>query len=124
MLLHVAPMLADQLARIEHAQTQPWSKLPGYAHILRDLKERLLRQVIAMVNELRPERLERMILFGESMLRRAAREYLDHYHGERNHQGLENRLIDPGPEAERTEGTVVCRKRLGGLLRYDYRHAA
>ena len=31
-----------------------------------------------------------MILFGEEMLRRALREYLEHYHRERQHQGLGN----------------------------------
>jgi len=81
-------------------------------------------QLERSVRSIREECLERMILFGESMLRRAAKEYLDHYHAERNHQGLENRLIAPGPEAERTEGRVVCRKRLGGLLRHHYRQAA
>ena len=40
-----------------------------------------------------------MILFGEGHLRRAISEYLAHYHGERNHQGLGNELIDDGPLA-------------------------
>jgi len=38
------------------------------------------------------------------------------YHRERNHQGLENRIIEPGfGSAE--EGAVGRRERLGGLLR-------
>ena len=48
----------------------------------------------------------------------------DRYHAERNHQGLESRLIEPGPELGRAEGRVLCRSRLGGLLRYYYREAA
>jgi hypothetical protein len=36
-----------------------------------------------------------MIFFGEDSLRKVAREFIAHYHGERNHQGLENRLISP-----------------------------
>ena len=33
-------------------------------------------------------------------------------------QGLENRIIAPGKEIERSEGTIECREHLGGLLRY------
>ena len=39
------------------------------------------------------ECLDRTILVGQESLRCAVDEYMDHYHGERNHQGLENRLI-------------------------------
>ena len=36
---------------------------------------------------IKDECLSRMIFFGETQLRNAIREYLAHYHGERNHQG-------------------------------------
>src|SRR5258705_7600888 len=39
--------------------------------------------------------LERMILFGEESLRTAMHNFVAHYHTERNHQGLANRLISP-----------------------------
>ena len=65
-----------------------------------------------------------MIFFGENSLCNAINEFLTHYHHERNHQGLDNRLIDPGEEVGSTEGPVVCRQRLGGLLCYYYRQAA
>ena len=68
--------------------------------------------------------LDRMIFFGEDPLRRAINEFLEYYHRERNHQGLDNRLIDPPEELGATEGSVACRERLGGLLRYYYRRAA
>jgi hypothetical protein len=45
-------------------------------------------------------------------------EFLVHYHEERNHQSLENRIIDPGEEVGRGEGVIDCRERLGGMLRY------
>lgn len=51
------------------------------------------------------------------------REYVEHYHNERNHQGLGNRLIQPDPDGLRCIGPIECRERLGGLLRY-YRRAA
>ncbi|MCP4038077.1 MAG: transposase, partial [bacterium] len=36
----------------------------------------------------RRECLDRVILFGESHLRHVLDEYLVHFHGERNHQGI------------------------------------
>ncbi len=68
--------------------------------------------------------LDRMIFFGETSLRRAINEFLEYYHHERKHQGLENRLIDPLTEVGWADGAVACRERLGGLLRYYYRDAA
>jgi putative transposase len=65
-----------------------------------------------------------MILFGEDSLRRAVHEFVAHYHHERNHQGLANRLI--------SRKRVILRKRAwssgasawGGMLNYYYRAAA
>ena len=37
--------------------------------------------------------LDRMIWFGEASLRKGITEFMAHYHQERNHQGLNNRLI-------------------------------
>jgi putative transposase len=50
--------------------------------------------------------------------------FLAHYHVERNHQGLDNRLIEPSEAVGHTTGEVACRERLGGMLRYYYRKAA
>ena len=38
-----------------------------------------------------------MILFGEDALRTAVNEFIAHYHGERNHQGIGNLLISLTP---------------------------
>ena len=65
-----------------------------------------------------------MILLWEHHLRRAVREYVSHYHGERNHQGLDNQLIDSLPKDPLTQGPVLRRERLGGMLSYYYRAAA
>jgi transposase InsO family protein len=73
---------------------------------------------------LKEESLDRMIFFGEASLRTAVREFLAHYHEERNHQGLANRVVVPGEEVGRTFGEIQCRERLGGLLRYYHRQAA
>jgi hypothetical protein len=63
-----------------------------------------------------------LILFGERRLRRALDDFVAHYHGERNHQGLGNALITP-PAAVAGGTQVRCRDRLGGLLRYYHRAA-
>ena len=68
--------------------------------------------------------LERMVLIGEGSRRRAGREFVAHDHHERNHQGLDHRLILPLSTAPPPRGRVPCRRRLGGMLHYDYRSAA
>ena len=73
---------------------------------------------------LKAECLGQMIFFGETMLRNAVREYLLHYHAERNHQGLDNKLIEQRQEDGQAGGEVDCRERLGGLLKYYHRSAA
>ncbi len=47
------------------------------------------------VKSVKDECLSKLILFGEASLRRALREYLVHYHAERNHQGKGNVLLHP-----------------------------
>jgi hypothetical protein len=57
---------------------------------------------------------------GERHFRRAITEFVEHDHLERNHQGLDNRLITPMADAA---SRVRRRSRLGGLLNY-YERAA
>src|SRR5450631_1507245 len=56
--------------------------------------------------------LERMILFGEESLRTAIHNFVAHYHTERNHQGLGNRLIIPQAGRFVTVGPIQRRQRL------------
>jgi hypothetical protein len=63
-----------------------------------------------------------VIPLGERHLRRTIAEFVAHYHGERNHQGIDNELIQPlkplnGP------GPVRRHERIGGMLNYYYRAA-
>ncbi len=81
-------------------------------------------QIERYMRSLKSECLERMVFFGEPSLRRTLAEFVVHYHGERNHQGLGNRLIEPNAEVGRVEGEVACRNRLDGLRRYYHRKAA
>jgi transposase InsO family protein len=73
------------------------------------------------VRSIKQECLGRMILFGEGHLRHAIEQYLEHYHTERNHQGIGNELIDGQPGA--SFGDVRSVDRLGGTLRYYHRAA-
>jgi putative transposase len=68
--------------------------------------------------------LDQLILIGEAFLRRATSNFLLHYQQERNHQGLDNKIIRPEFNPFPSEGPTKCRKRLGGLLRYYFREAA
>ena len=78
------------------------------------------------VKSIKDECLSKLIFFGEASLRHALRNYLMHYHGERNHQGKGNVLLFPTVKTRRNSGEspVRCRKRLGGLLKYYHRQAA
>jgi putative transposase len=101
---------------LEDAGVEP-VRLPPRSPNLNAYIERFL-------GSLRSESLDRMILFGENALRNAVREFLPHYHAERNHQGLANELIEPREFTGATEGEIQTRERLGGLLKYYHRSAA
>ena len=78
------------------------------------------------VKSVKDDCLSKLILFGEVSLKRALREYLAHYHAERNHQGKGNVLLFPtATQAKnRVDGSVACKERLDGLLKYYHRDAA
>ena len=76
------------------------------------------------MGNIKSECLELLVLFGETSLLRTVAAYLEHNHGERNHQGLSNRLLAPDEHVGRDTGKVECREKIGGMLRYYYRAAA
>ena len=69
------------------------------------------------VRSIKEECLDRMLPLGEWHLRRLVREYVTHYHAERNHQGIGNALIDRPPPQPAT-GPIRRRQRAGGVLSY------
>ena len=75
------------------------------------------------VRSIKTECLDRMIFFGEPSLRRALSDYEAHFLRERNHQGIENKLIEAADRVVRVAGAVCRRERLGGLLNFYYRMA-
>ena len=50
-------------------------------------------------------------------------EFVAHYHAERNHQGIGNKLIQPLKRAD-GHGMVRRRQRMGGMLTFYYWAAA
>ena len=92
-------------------------KLPPRSPNLNAYAERFVRSI-------KESCLNRMIFFGEESLRRAIQDFVAHYHHERNHQGLRNRLITPEASHLGSAGGIQRRPRLGGMLNYYYRAAA
>ena len=91
-------------------------RLPSKSPNLNAYAERFVRSI-------KSECLAQVIPLGERHLRSLVREYTEHYHHERNHQGLGNRLIAPRAGDFGRRGKIRCDERIGGLLRF-YRRAA
>ncbi len=92
-------------------------KLPPHSPNLNAFAERFAKTI-------KTECLEQFVLFGENSLWYVIREYLAHYHAERNHQGIENVIPFPDGRLECHNGSVSKVERLGGLLNFYYRQAA
>src|SRR5512136_2149930 len=82
-------------------------KLPPRSPDLNPHAERFVRSI-------KEECLNLLILSSEEQLRYVLGEYLQYYHHERIHQGL-NKIIEPQHEGH--QGQIICIERLGGLLK-------
>jgi putative transposase len=91
-------------------------RLPPRSPNLNAFAERFVRSV-------KSECLSRMIFFGQASLRHAITQCVTHYHTERNHQGLGNRLLQPQVDVGHSHVKVNRRERLGGMLSYYHRAA-
>jgi putative transposase len=107
---------SEQFRRLIHDEGTNVIRLPPRSPNLNAYAERFVRSI-------KDECLDRMIFVGQASLRRAVTEYVSHYHAERNHQGLENRLIVPA-SIPLNDGAVHRHARLGGTLNFYYRKAA
>ncbi len=92
-------------------------RLPAQSPNLNAYAERFVRSI-------KEECLNKLVLLGEDHLRHAIREYVEHYHTERNHQGLDNRIIYTDSRTDNPYGEIRPRERLGGMLKFYYRQAA
>jgi transposase InsO family protein len=75
-------------------------RLPPRSPNLNAFAERFVRTI-------KESCMDRIIMVGEASLRRALSEFAEHYHRERNHQGLGNRLIEP-LRSSRTTTAPLC----------------
>ena len=107
---------SEQFRRLIRDNGTKVIRLPPRSPNLNAYAERFVRSI-------KDECLDRMIFIGQASLRRAVSEYMTHYHTERNHQGLDNRLIVPRT-TQATDGTVIRHARLGGTLNFYYCKAA
>ena len=92
-------------------------RLPPRSPNLNAFAERFVRSI-------KEECRNRMIFVSQASLRHAIGQYLTHYHSERNHQGLGNRLLIPSGGVYEPCVPVKRRERLGGMLSYYHREAA
>ena len=111
------PLFTEGFGKILKPSDVKTVKLPARSTNLNAYAERFVRSV-------KTECLAKIIPRGEGHLRKAGKEFMEHYHLERNHQGLDNELIEKLIDGPNRDGTVDCRERLGGVLRYYYRTAA
>jgi hypothetical protein len=92
-------------------------KLPIMSPNLNSWSERWVRSI-------KEECLKHVIPFGEKSLRRIVTSYVEYFHEERNHQGLENTIPFPTSHVGSESGEIKKKTRLGNLLKYYYREAA
>ena len=91
-------------------------KMPAKSPNLNAFAERFVLSI-------KSECLDRIVPLSEGHLRQVVGEYAAHYRHERNHQGIDNELIERREPAN-TNGRINRRERVGGLLKYYYREAA
>ena len=92
-------------------------KLPARSPNLNAYAERFVRSI-------KSECLSQIIPLGEQHLRHAVKQYTEHYHVERNHQGLDNQLIEERHGVVDINSAIERHERLGGILSCYERRAA
>jgi transposase InsO family protein len=114
------PLFTDEFCGVLASAGVKCLRLPARSPDLNSVAERFVLSI-------KSECLSKLVPLGETHLRRAVSEYVKHYHRERNHQGVGNRLLTPAEQVVRpanTNAPVERRERLGGLLNFYYRRAA
>ncbi len=107
------PLFTEEFREIlKSGGVKPIRTLPMAPH-LSCVVERFVRTI-------KSEALDRMLIFGERHLEYVINQYVEHYHTERPHQGLDNDIIEPLAQGA---GEIICHQRLGGLLK-SYRRGA
>jgi len=110
------PLYTPCFKMLRDTRTKPL-RLPRRSPDLNSVCERFVLSI-------KSECLDKIIPLGEKHLRKAIKEFMAHYHAERNHQGIDSQIIQPDEHVGVAEGPIKTRSRLGGLLNYYYRKAA
>ena len=111
------PLYTSQFKQLLATANVEVLRLPAKSPNLNAYAERFVRSI-------RQECLRHIIPLGERHLRNTVREFVDHYHSERNHQGLGNVIPFPTGASMIVTGAVCRHERLGGLLKFYDRQAA
>ncbi len=115
------PLFTEAFRAVLRAAGIKCLKLPPQSPNLNSVAERFVLSI-------KSECLDKLVPLGERHLRFAISEFVEHYHLERNHQGLDNRLITavaaPANENADPAAPIARRERLGGISSYYYRPAA
>jgi transposase InsO family protein len=115
------PLFTEAFRAVLRAAGNKCLKLPPRSPNLNSMAERFVLSI-------KRECLDKLVPLGERHLRFAISEFIEHYHLERNHQGLDNQLITTvavsANENADPARPITRRERLGGLLSYYYRSAA
>ena len=111
------PLFTDAFRQVlKDEQIEPL-RLPAKSPNLNAYAERFVLSV-------KSECLNKLIIFGEAHLRSVLADFSAHYHSERNHQGVCNKLLTSKSSRRwNSASPVVCEQRVGGILKY-YRRAA
>jgi putative transposase len=106
-----------------------------FDRMLQDQGSKIVKTAVSAPNQnahaerwaqtLQHECLNHFIILGQRHLRYLIGEFVSHYLEERPHQSMGNRPLsrtgnDPPPD----KGRILCRQRLGGLLKHYYRKVA
>jgi transposase InsO family protein len=115
------PLFTEAFRAILRATGIKCLKLPARSPNLNAFTERFVLSI-------KSECLDKLVPLGERHLRHAISEFVEHYHLERNHQGVDNRLLTaataPANENADPAAPIARREHLGGILNYYYRPAA
>jgi transposase InsO family protein len=111
------PLYATQFKQLLAVANVKLVRLPARSPNLNAFAEGFVRSV-------KDECLRHVIPLGERHLFTVIREYIEHYRVERTHQGLDNVIPFPSSAPQLSNGPIVRRERLGGLLTFYERKAA
>ena len=95
------PLFTEAFGEVLGSSGVGMVKLPARSPNLNAYAERFVRSI-------KSECLAQIIPLGERHLRTAVKEYTEHYHLERNHQGLENELIEKTSDDLDGNGSVAA----------------